>query len=380
MNRRSHTALAVLSSIGLHTSAAFAHDPAPNEAPRIQIAILLDTSNSMDGLINQAKTQLWKITNEFSKARRDGKPPRLEVALYQYGNDSLLVTEAFIQQVTPFTTDLDLISEKLFALSTNGGEEYCGAVIHRAVRQLDWSSDPHAFKAIYIAGNEPFTQGTTDYREACAKAFGGGVVINTIHCGESRVGLNGQWADGARIGGGKALNINQDHVRPTIRCPQDEEIAKLSAALNDTYVPYGPHGAAGQARQAAQDQNASVNASVGSDVARANAKASSSYVNGGWDLVDAVNRDNAKLEEIKEENLPENMRKMSPEERKEYVKQQAAKRAELQSQIGKLNTEREKIVLAEEARLAGADVQTLDTAIVETIREQVKGKQFEITD
>ena len=28
--------------------------------PLIQIALLLDTSNSMDGLINQAKSQLWK--------------------------------------------------------------------------------------------------------------------------------------------------------------------------------------------------------------------------------------------------------------------------------------------------------------------------------
>ena len=31
----------------------------------IQLAILLDTSNSMDGLINQAKSELWTIVNEF---------------------------------------------------------------------------------------------------------------------------------------------------------------------------------------------------------------------------------------------------------------------------------------------------------------------------
>ena len=34
----------------------------------VKIALLLDTSNSMDGLINQAKAQLWDIVNKFSHA------------------------------------------------------------------------------------------------------------------------------------------------------------------------------------------------------------------------------------------------------------------------------------------------------------------------
>ena len=32
----------------------------------VRIALLLDTSNSMDGLINQAKAQLWDIVNKFT--------------------------------------------------------------------------------------------------------------------------------------------------------------------------------------------------------------------------------------------------------------------------------------------------------------------------
>jgi hypothetical protein len=55
---------------------------------RIQIALLLDTSNSMDGLIDQAKTQLWKVVNTFIDAERDGEAPFVEVALYEYGNNS----------------------------------------------------------------------------------------------------------------------------------------------------------------------------------------------------------------------------------------------------------------------------------------------------
>ena len=41
----------------------------PKKDNTVQIALLLDTSNSMDGLINQAKSQLWDIVNEFSLAK-----------------------------------------------------------------------------------------------------------------------------------------------------------------------------------------------------------------------------------------------------------------------------------------------------------------------
>jgi hypothetical protein len=48
-----------------------------------QVALLLDTSNSMDGLIDQARSELWKVVNEFALAHRAGRPAGLEVALYE---------------------------------------------------------------------------------------------------------------------------------------------------------------------------------------------------------------------------------------------------------------------------------------------------------
>ena len=106
---------------------------------KIQVALLLDTSNSMDGLIEQAKSRLWNIINTLTTLKYDGKEPQIEIALYEYGNDGLSRANDFIRQVAPLTTDLDLISEKLFALRTNGGSEYCGAVIQNAVKSLKWN-------------------------------------------------------------------------------------------------------------------------------------------------------------------------------------------------------------------------------------------------
>ena len=51
---------------------------------KIQIALLLDTSNSMDGLIDQAKSQLWTIVNELAKAKCDNTYAELQIALYEY--------------------------------------------------------------------------------------------------------------------------------------------------------------------------------------------------------------------------------------------------------------------------------------------------------
>ena len=62
---------ALLPCFALHAEEA----KAPEERPLVQLAILLDTSNSMDGLIAQAKTQLWQIVNEFIAAKQDGKAP-----------------------------------------------------------------------------------------------------------------------------------------------------------------------------------------------------------------------------------------------------------------------------------------------------------------
>src|SRR3954453_1660666 len=138
---------------------AEAKEPAQPPRPAVQIAFLLDTSNSMDGLIGQAKTQLWNVVNEFVRARKDGRPPAIEVALFEYGKSTLPSAEGHVRLILPLTDDLDRVSEELFALKTNGGEEYWGWVIRDAVEGLDWSRSRDVYKAIFIAGNEPFTQG-----------------------------------------------------------------------------------------------------------------------------------------------------------------------------------------------------------------------------
>jgi hypothetical protein len=184
------TQLLCLTTFSFTTGAALlpAAEPTQDKAIRdnealVQIAILLDTSSSMDGLIEQAKSQLWKIVNEFNDAKQGDKTPVVQVALYEYGNTNLSIGTNYIRQVLPFTRDLDQVSEQLFKLTTNGGDEYCGAVIREALDKLSWDNNSKTYKVIFIAGNEPFTQGPISANDACKAAIQKGVVINTIHCG-----------------------------------------------------------------------------------------------------------------------------------------------------------------------------------------------------
>ncbi|OHB67652.1 MAG: hypothetical protein A2Y77_11755 [Planctomycetes bacterium RBG_13_62_9] len=348
--------------------------PPLGEKPLVQMAILLDTSGSMSGLIDQARTELWSIVNEFVFAEQNGRKPEVQVALYEYGNNGLSVQNGWIRQIVPLTTDLDKVSQELFALKTNGGDEYCGWVIREATQKLAWSESPNDLKVIFIAGNEPFTQGPVDYREVCKAAIAKGIVVNTIHCGTEREGMDGKWKDGAVIADGRHLNIDHNRQIVHIPAPQDREIAELGVRLNATYVPYGQNGRSLQERQAEQDRNAT-HASPEAVVQRSVTKSSTNYLNTGWDLIDAVHAKQVDLSQINKEDLPQDMQKMDAQQRTAFVNARAQERAEIQTRIQQLNGQRNQFV-DQEMKKRPQQGQTLGSAVKQVIREQAARKNY----
>ncbi|MEN8221956.1 MAG: VWA domain-containing protein [Acidobacteriota bacterium] len=341
--------------------------------PVVQMAILLDTSGSMSGLIEQAKMQLWKIVNEMATAKRGKRSPLIEVALYEYGKSSIPASKGYIKMLVPLTTDLDRISEELFKLRTNGGSEYCGMVIDKAVKELTWNKSNKEYKVIFIAGNEPFTQGSVDYRDSCKTAISNGIIVNTIFCGPFQTGVNTSWKDGADISDGSYMNIDHNRKIVHIKSPQDEEIIRLGKELNKTYISYGKVGEKMKARQEKQDANAgSMSPSV--MVERSAAKASKQYRNTAWDLVDAEKEGSVKVEEVADKDLPEEMRKMDKTERKAYVKKKGEERVKLQKKIQELKKEREKYVRSK--RVEMSKDKTLDDAIINALKKQASKKKY----
>jgi hypothetical protein len=337
------------------------------QTPRVQIALLLDTSNSMDGLIDQARSQLWSVVNQFAAARRGGQAVELQVALYEYGNTHIPAARGHVRRVLPFTTDLDRVSEELFALTTSGGDEYCGLVIQTALDELAWSTSPADLKAVFIAGNEPFSQGPVDFRSVGARAHARDIAVHTIHCGPRAEGVRTGWSEGARLADGTFGVLDQDRPVAYVPAPQDDEIARLSAALNDTYLPYGAQGMAGQARQKAQDSNAS-SANKGAAVSRAFTKGSRLYSNSTWDLVDAVNDKKIDLDSVQSADLPSALQGLTPEQRRAVVKEKTEERTRLQARLQELEKDR-KAYLAQ-VRRAEAAPDTLDAVMMKGLRDR----------
>lgn len=341
--------------------------------PIIQIALLLDTSNSMDGLINQAKSQLWTIVSEAGKMARGGMRTRVEVALYEYGNNSNPAMAGYVRRVMPFTDDLDALSALLFELDTNGGEEYCGLVIKKSIDELDWSDRSTDLKIAYIAGNEPFDQGSVSFRDSVRRAARNGIAVNTIFCGNRDEGIETLWAEGARLSGGMYANIDGDYEYQYVRCPQDDRLSELNSLLNDTYIGYGAQGSARKEMQLEQDKKAE-ELNLSGFYERAKVKSSASYSNSSWDLVDATASGAMPLSAVKESELPPELKALPAAAREAYVQEKLEERTKIQMEIAKLSAERETWLAAKRAETSAEGA--LDTAILEPLQKQAKDKGF----
>ena len=369
------TSISFANSTGIETkkSTSTPTEVKPKKKETIKVALLLDTSNSMDGLIKQAKTQLWEIVNELSYAKYGIKKPDLEIALYEYGNDRLERADGYIRQVLPFSNDLDEISEKLFSLTTNGGKEYCGEVITSSVNDLNWGKNKNDLRLIFIAGNEPFTQGKINYKEAIADAKEKDVIINTIYCGSYNTGISGMWKDGAELGGGDYMTIDQDKNIIQIVTPFDRDIIILNNKLNGTYIYFGSTGKNMMMRQKAQDENAT-NMSAPVGVKRAVSKSSRFYDNSKWDLVDKSEKEEIDYKNLDRKKLPEKLQNMTEEELKAHVEKQKKIRNEIKGQISELNKKRRAYV-AKKQRESMKNGE-LNNVMIKAIKKQAEKKNY----
>lgn len=350
----------------------------PNASTKIQVAILLDTSSSMDGLIEQTKSRLWNIVNTLTTLKYKGRTPHIEIALYEYGNNGIN-TDDYIRQVTPLTTDLDIISQRLFALTTWGGSEYCGAVIDKATKMLDWGKNPADMKLIYIAGNEPFTQGSISYKQAISRALEKNIYVNTIHCGNARDGISGMWRDGAVRGKGKFFNIDHNVRVLHVDTPYDAQISACNERLNGTYVGYGSLGYDRMQVQVQQDANAR-SISSANYAERAVSKTKQVYQNNeSWDLVDKVKKDSKALDNIKQSELPKEFQNKSKAEVQKVLKEKEAERTAIQKEINELAKKRQEYIDAEQKKQSSGAGDDLGKAINESLLALANEKGYTVS-
>jgi hypothetical protein len=364
---------AVLGTAGLLTqTSGQACDPEPAQSKDVDVVLCLDVSGSMQGLIESAKNKLWDIVNELAKVK---PAPNLRVALYSYGHSSYDPKKGWVRKELDLSNDLDVLYKKLFDLTISGGDEYVTRVSRDAMVEQPWSVKKGSLKLIFVAGNEPANQDPlVSMKEAAEMAKAKDILINPIHCG----GQDQTWVEYAKLTGGRLTNIDHN-TQVVINTPMDKPLAELAEKLNATYVAYGK-----DRWKAMNQQEQTFNAAKqgGAVIAgRVAAQNSYFYKCADWDLVDRCKTD-AKFDitKVPVDELSDELKKMTPEQRVKYVKDMTAKREGLQKEITELTTKRDGFIREEVKRNPNAAQRAFDTAIRETLRIQAGQRGIRIPE
>lgn len=338
----------------------------------IDLVICLDVSGSMNGLINAARQNLWSIVNDMATLKPQ---PELRVALLTYGSPAYGGDTGFVSIQTELTTDLDKVSEKLFALKTSGGKEYVARVVKRSLDDLEWSKDKRALKLIFVCGNEAATQDPEfDAMQLASTAISDGVLVNTIYCGNQQKSEAEGWRQVARLADGKFAAIEQNQMA-VIATPFDKELMDLSQQLNGTYLTFGRAGAQWGANQVVQDGNAlSLNTAAAAQ--RCVTKSSRLYYNPTFDLCDAMKNPKFDLTAVKKEHLPKDLQGYTTVQLHAHVQETSKKRAGIQKKVADVAKKRDAFVLAERRKQAGAGQTLFEDAILESVRAQAASRGF----
>ena len=369
-----------LASLSLVRPVESAPVPAPAKKPKVEVVFCLDTTGSMGGLIDGAKAKIWAICNQIA----GGKPtPDLKVGLVAYRDKG----DDYITKVVDLTDDLDKIHGQLKTFQAAGGgdtPEHVNKALEDAVHKIKWSDDKKTLKIIFLVGDAPPHMDYTDdvkYPVTCKKAVEKNIIINTIQCGTD-ADCTKTWKDIALKSEGSFAAIPQDGGVVAIATPFDARLAKINSELADTTLAYGTatmRREAGMSKDAAKrldpaaaaDRAGFAGKTGGGSAAPKAAPAGPGAARGG-DLVEAVREKKVDLAKLKDDELPDEIRKLkTTKEREEYIKKVETNRVKLQKEALDLDKKRGTHI-ADEMKKKGKGKDSFDNNVLEMLRKQAK--------
>jgi von Willebrand factor type A domain len=359
---------------------ALGESPNINASSTLEMVFVLDTTGSMGGLLEGAKQRIWGIVNEVMQSE---SRPNVRIGLVAYRDRG----DHYVTQVLPLTNDLDQVYTALMGYNADGGgdtPEDVRQALLKGVREAGWSQrSGNVSQILFLVGDAPPHQDYQDVPDTLIttdEATRNGMIVNTIQCG-TLPGTREIWQAIARRGQGQYFSIAQDGGVQTIVTPYDEQLGQLSSKLGASFVAYG--GGAGEAGERFRDGEMKRAASAETTVAAAApsvAKAeralnkavnSTAYVG---DLLQNIENGSVKLDSLKEEDLPADLRKLSSEERKQEIDKRLAERREIRSQIVSLSKQRAEYLAAERKKTGTKDA-GFDAAVSAALMEQLKRKR-----
>ena len=353
---------------------------ATSPSATLEMVFVLDTTGSMGGLIEGAKQRIWGIVNEVMQS---SSRPAVKIGLVAYRDRG----DQYVTQVLPLTEDLDKVYATLMDYRAGGGgdgPEDVRRALADGVKRAGWSqSSARLAQVIFLVGDAPPHD---DYRDeedtvvTAATAVQMGMIVNTIQCG-SLAETTRVWQAIAQRGQGQYFAIAQNGGVQTIATPYDQQLGELATKLGGTYVAYG--GGAGEAGESYRSANKSSADSTEAKVSTSAAREAQAeralnkavnrvaYVG---DLLQNIENGSAKLESVKDEDLPADLRQLSPEARKQEVERRLTARHEMRAQIVSLSKQRDEHIATERKKQNGDKESGFDAAVSAALKAQLARK------
>lgn len=317
---------------------AFGEAPAKREPkPQVEVVFCLDTTGSMGGLIDAAKQKIWRIANQIAS----GKPtPRLKIGLVAYRDRG----DRYITRIFDLTDDLDAVYGHLMEFRAEGGgdgPESVNQALYESVTKINWSPDKKTLKIIFLVGDAPPHMDYANdvhYPETCRRAVDKRIIINTVQCGNDRQ-TQEVWERICRLAEGRYVQIDAAGGGVvTIATPYDGELAKINSELAGSTLGYGrSRREATKQAEAARELPAPAAAERAAYVSKAGRTSSD-------DLLDDIKSGKAKLEDVSQDALPEQLKGLSTDKLHAVLEQIDQHRKTLMQQAGQLDRKRNEFI------------------------------------
>ena len=350
------------------------NDKNQNERKTLEMVFALDTTGSMGGLIEGAKQRIWGIVNEVMQSE---SRPNVRIGLVAYRD----LGDRYVTEVFPVTDNLDAVYTTLMDYRAEGGgdtPENVRRALADAVNKARWSQpSDRVAQVVFLVGDAPphtDYQDEPDTKETAIEAKRKGMIVNAIQCGNIS-GTKEVWQEIAQYGGGRYFAIPQDSGVVTIVTPYDEKLGALSNQLGGTYIAFGRREAqaAAKARQSAAEEKIALAAAESAKAERAKNKAINSRSYAG-DFLQDIENGSLKLEDVKPDELPEELRNLSPDERKQEIEKRQAQRRQIRAEIMQLSKDREDFIKKERAKSGVRN--SFDSVVAEALKAQLAAKGF----
>jgi hypothetical protein len=343
--------------------------------PVVEVAFVLDTTGSMSGLIEGAKRKIWSIATSIVDENPDAEVKLGLVAYRDIGDD--YVTKSF-----DLTTDIQDLYANLLEMKARGGGDWPESVneaLDVAVNKLHWSEGKESCRIVFLVGDAPphmdYAQ-DTKYPKTLAVARQKDIIVNAVQAGDARDTAQ-VWREIADRGNGRYIPIPQDGGQVVvIETPFDDEIIILQNEINRTVVPYGPPALQKRTEDKTRQLSevAAAAPASASDMAsyiNKRAKTSSEAVTGGGDLVGDVAAGRTRLDAVKEDELPDSLRKLDAPRRAAELNSKLQARNTLNEKLATLVKKRDSYVVAQRDK-APPKTSSFDRSVAETLRAQIK--------